>query len=258
MKQKNEYAVKLDLFEGPLDLLLYLVSKSEVDIKDISVADISKQYLEYLDIIRNLNINIASEYLLMAATLVRLKARELLPESELEALEEEEGIFNRQQLIEKILEYKKFKEAAGSLKIYESEHFGSFSRGKQEEIEAGLNNDNQSFESVTIFDLISAFKNILERVKEGDDEDDSNSIVRPDTVKLDDRIELILCKIEENNEVRFEDLFMDDPRKIVLIVTFMAILELVKMDKISFRQEKQLGSLYVRKRDPKNKKKEES
>ena len=129
MKQTDEYKVKLDLFEGPLDLLLYLVNKSEVDIVDISVAEISKQYLEYLDIMKNVDINIASEYLSMAATLVRLKAQELLPDVEAEVLEEEEGIYNRQQLIEKLLEYKTYKEAAGSLRKYEGEQYGSFSRG---------------------------------------------------------------------------------------------------------------------------------
>lgn len=116
-KAINEYKVKLDLFEGPLDLLLYLVTKSEVAIKDISVAMITSQYLEYLDVMSNLSITIASEYLSMAATLIRLKSHEMLPESEKELLEQEEDYINREQLIEKIIEYKKFKEAAGFLKF---------------------------------------------------------------------------------------------------------------------------------------------
>lgn len=246
MEQSNEYTVKLELFEGPLDLLLYLVTKAEVDITDISVSEISKQYLTYLDIIRNLNINIASEYLSMAATLVRLKAQELLPDQEAEVIEEDaEGIFNRQQLIEKLLEYKKFKEAAGSLKIYEAERFGSYARGKPEEVEALRENEEASFGSITIFDLIAAFKSVLE--KAGEIDEDSVQVVQRENIRLDDRIERILGFLHDTDEVLFEDLFKDDFRKIVLVVTFMALLELVKMKEITFRQEEQFGRLYVKK-----------
>lgn len=252
MKNNNEYEVKLDLFEGPLDLLLYLVQKSEVEIIDISVSEISKQYLEYLDIMRDLNINIASEYLSMAATLVRLKSRELLPDSDTEESEEEEGIINREQLIEKLLEYKKFKEAAGSLRTYESEHIGSFSRGKSEDIETTASPQDTGLESITMFDLIAAFKNVLERIeKEGPDKGQTITV---ENIRLDDRIDHILGKIEESPEILFDDLFLDDTRKIVLVVTFMAILELVKMERISFRQEEQFGSLFIKKRTPSEKK----
>ncbi len=244
--QSNEYNVKLDLFEGPLDLLLYLVTKSEVAIVDIAVAAISKQYLEYLDLLRDLNINIASEYLSMAATLVRLKARELLPDQEAEVLEEDgDGIVSRQQLVEKLLEYKKYKEAAGSLKLYEAERFGSYSRGKQEEVEAVRDPLDESLGTINVFDLISAFQRVLERSKEIDE--DEVRVVQRENVRLDDRIEYILSFLEDNTEVLFEDLFKDDNRKIVLVVTFMGILELVKMKAIRFRQEEQFGTLYVKK-----------
>lgn len=252
MKKNNEYEVKLDLFEGPLDLLLYLVQKSEVDIINISVSEISKQYLEYLDIMRDLNINVASEYLSMAATLVRLKSRELLPEGESETIEEEEEIINREQLIEKLLEYKKFKEAAGSLRTYEAEHIGSFSRGQSEDIETGIHSHDTSMDTITMFDLIAAFKNVLERYeKEGHPE---GQTIKTEDVRLDDRIDYILSKIEETKEIRFDDLFLSDMRKIVLVVTFMAILELIKMERISFRQEEQFGSLYIKKRKTPEKK----
>ncbi len=246
MKKSKDYEVKLDLFEGPLDLLLYLVQKSEVDIIDISVSKISKQYLEYIDIMRNLDINIASEYLSMAATLIRLKSRELLPENESEALDEEEGIINREQLVEKLLEYKKFKEAAGSLRTYETERIGSFSRGKNEEIETTLDSHNTSLDTITMFDLISAFKNVLERIEK--DGDDQQQTISTDNIRLDDKIEFILGKIEEKSEILFDDLFLGDNRKIILVVTFMAILELIKMERITFRQEEQFGALYIKKR----------
>ena len=112
MPLNQSYEVKLDLFEGPLDLLLYLVAKDEVDIAQISVARVAEQYLAYLDLIRELNINIAAEYLHMAATLVRLKASDILPSAEPVITEEGEGIYSREQLVAQLLEYKKYKEAA--------------------------------------------------------------------------------------------------------------------------------------------------
>jgi segregation and condensation protein A len=243
VKQRQEYNVKLDLFEGPLDLLLYLVAKAEVDITEISVAQIAKQYLEYLDLIRELNIEVASEYLAMAATLTRLKAREVLGVEDDEAVEgAEDEIYTRQQLIEKLLEYKKFKEAAGSLRVYESERFGSFARGRPEEVEVAHEEEEVSLGSISIFDLISAFKRLLERAKE---QQDVRSVT-PETIRLDDRIERVLTVLQDKEEVPFEELFEDDMRKLVLIVTFMAILELVKMQQVSFRQEKLFGQIYVK------------
>jgi segregation and condensation protein A len=246
VNSSGDYEVKLDLFEGPLDLLLYLVNVAEVDIADISVSAISRQYLDYLDVMRELNINVASEYLNMAATLVRLKALEMLPDSEAEALfDEEDGIYNRQQLIEKLLEYKKYKEAANSLKIYESENIGSYVRGRQEEIETTLENEEVSLGSLSIFDLITAFKRVLARAK--DDGPELYTMAKSENVRLDDRIEHLLCALEDKVEIAFEELFLQDRRRIVLVVTFMAILELVKMNRIVFRQEERFGTIFIRK-----------
>lgn len=245
MEPKKEYTVKLELFEGPLDLLLYLINKSEMNILDVSVADITKQYLSYLDVMRQLNIDIASEYLSMAATLIRLKAREMLPQDDDEELDGEEGIFNRQQLIEQLLEYKKYKEAANSLRVYESEQFGSFTRGRAEEVEPNSQQE-PLVGDVGVFDLISAFRRILERSKEQEPERGHVLVAEP--VKLDDRIEHVLGCLQDREEISFEELFSDDLRRIVVVVTFMAILELVKMQEIYFRQEEALGEIFVKKR----------
>ena len=241
--KRQEYEVKLALFEGPLDLLLYLVNKSEVNIIDIKVAEVVAQYLEYLDLMHELNIDIASEYLHMAATLIRLKASELLPQQEGEAVgEEEEGIYNREQLITQLLEYKKFKEAAHTLRSFESEHFGAFTRGAADVIEGGHTDHEIDLGNVSIFDLLSAFKRILDRA----DESDRNlHVVAVDTVKIDECIERVLTLLCDRNEARFEDLFAGDHRKIVIVVTFMAILELIKMQEISFRQEESFGPIFV-------------
>ena len=245
--RRSDYEVKLELFEGPLDLLLYLVNKSEVSIIDISVSQIVAQYLDYLDVMRELNIDVASEYLHMAATLIRLKARELLPAQEGETEEEEEGIYNRDQLVAQLLEYKKFKEAADTLRTFESEHFGAFTRGKGEVIEVERSADEVNLGNISIFDLLSAFKRILERTEK---EVDPRHVIEVDTVKIDERIEAILSMLCDSEEVRFEDVFLGDYRKIVVVVTFMAILELVKMQQVSFRQEENFGPIYIIRRAP--------
>ncbi len=249
-ERQNEYEVKLDQFEGPLDLLLYLINKAEVSIIDISVTEIVTQYIEYLDKIRQLNIDVASEYLHMAATLIRLKARELLPPQEGEVLEEQEdGIYNREQLIQQLLDYKKFKEAASTLKVFEAEQFGAFARGKTEVIEHSISDDEIDLGNLSIYDLLSAFKKILERA--ADPQAEYKHVVEVDNVKIDDRIEHILSVLSESEEVAFEELFSGDTRKIVLVVTFMAILELVKMQEIRFRQEENFGAIFVVKRHDK-------
>ena len=245
-KTGEEYEVRLELFEGPLDLLLYVVTKSEVPIHDISVSLINRQYLEYLDMMHDFNIIVASEYLNMAATLLRLKANELLPDSEPADLEDADAIIDRKQLIEKLLEYKKYKEAAGSLKIFEGEHFGCFARGKHDEVEVGSEEDGVDLGNLTFFDLVKAFRNVLERAK--DEPQGNGHVVMADDVKVDDRIEAILTMVEDSEEVPFENLFMGDFRRIVLVVTFMALLELVRMRLIIFRQEDHLSSIFVKKR----------
>ena len=246
MAEKKEYEVKLSQFEGPLDLLLYLVNKAEVDIVQISVSQITEQYLEYLDLMRDLNIDLAAEYLYMASTLIRLKARELLPDTEPEPMPEDGGIYNREQLIEQLLAYKKFKEAAMSLRHSEADQLGCYTRGASDEefIEAPIAGESM-IGSITVFDLISAFKRILQRAST----DERFHTITADDVKIDDRIEHVLGTIESEREIRFEELFGGDTRKIVLVVTFMAILELIKMGAIQFRLEEVFGAIFVKRRD---------
>jgi segregation and condensation protein A len=235
--------VILEAFEGPLDLLLYLVTRAEVNIVDISVAQITAQYLQYLDVMRDLNIDIAADYLHMAATLTYLKARELLPPSETDSLAApEEGIYNREQLIAQLLEYQKFKQAAGALKNFEAEQLGLFKRGVPEKIEAGNDESGVDLGSLSVFDLLTAFKRVLETAQK---EEQNRYGIKLDNIKIDDRIERVLTVLADKNEVLFEELFSDDLRKIVIVVTFMAILELVKMQEITFRQEQGFGPIYV-------------
>jgi segregation and condensation protein A len=240
----REYEVKLDMFEGPLDLLLYLVTKAEVDIVNLPVAQITAQYLEYLDLMTELNIDIAADYLHMAATLTYLKARELLPPIEGEELAQtEEGIYNREELVRQLLEYQKFKQAAGAFKNFETEQIHLFKRGIADAIERGPEDaESVDFGTISLFDILSAFKRVMERAQT---DDAYRQTVLADTVKIDDRIERVLSVLTDHAEVRFEELFSDDVRKLVLVVTFMAILELVKMREITFRQEERFGPIFV-------------
>ena len=244
---KHDYEVKIDQFEGPLDLLLYLVTKAEIDIAQISVSQVTKQYLEYLELLRELNIDVAAEYLHMAATLLRLKARELLPQdtpAEVLAGAEDE-IYTREQLIQQLLEYKKYKEAAGTLKGFEAHQIGTFARGAAERVEIEEPDGTVSLGNITLFDILSALKSIMAR----QEETGPLHVVRLDVAKIDDRIERILGLLAEKAEVRFEELFTDDLRRITIVVTFMAMLELVKMQEIRFRQEERFGPIFVTRRD---------
>jgi segregation and condensation protein A len=250
---KHEYEVKLDVFEGPLDLLLYLVQRDEVDIAQISVARVTEQYLSYLELMRELNINVAAEYLHMASVLVRLKAHEILPSAEPVELGEEDGIYSRDQLIQQLLEYKKYKEAARSLRQFEAAQAGTFPRGAADEVEGDAAPPEPSLAGVSVFDHLAAFRRVLEQAAG----EEPGHVVAVDTARLDDRLEHVLAMVREKDEVRFEDLFIDDHRRIVLVVTFMALLELIKMQEIVLRQEENFGAIFVARRSPETREPEE-
>ncbi len=253
-----DYEVKLGVFEGPLDLLLYLVQKNELDPRQISIAAITDQYLVYIDAAlkgvdteeegpdgviirkapREVNLSNAGEFLVMASRLMRLKARELLPADQKDELEDMEYELDRQALIQQMLEYQKFKEAARALRGIEGKNFGGFGRGKDdtgEEKETG-----EVEEEAGIFDLLSAFRAVvLSRPKAPVHE------VEIDDVTIEDKIQEVEVQLQERGRSLFEDLFSHDQRTISLVVTFMAILELAKLDRIVFRQSHGLGPIWV-------------
>lgn len=235
----QEYHIKLDIFEGPLDLLLYLVEKDEVDIQNIQVGRVCLQFLEYLNLMQELDIELAGEYLVMAATLTHLKARELLPHDDNELLTAEGEIVSREQLIAQLLEYKKFKEAAIALKKKEEDQSGSFYKQQPEKIEWHEVYEESSTE-VGVFDLLTAFKKILERIEN----QPLHEVIREE-VNLDDRIEHVLSFLYDSKQAKFENLFSGIRSRMMIVVTFMAILELMKMSQIKVRQEQQFGEIWV-------------
>jgi chromatin segregation and condensation protein Rec8/ScpA/Scc1 (kleisin family) len=235
---ESEYEVKLGLFEGPLDLLLYLVQKNELDPRQIQISVITDQYLVYMDTIKEMNLANAGEFLVMAARLMRLKARELLPADQKDELEDMEYELDRQKLIQQMLEYQKFKEAARVLRNHESRHFGAYGRGKPEA--ADEKSEAELEEEAGVFDLLSAFRNVvLQKPKLPVHE------VEIDDVTIEDRMQEVEIALNERGRSQFEDLFANDSRTISLVVTFMAILELAKLDRIVFRQSHALGPIWV-------------
>jgi len=235
---ESEYEVKLGVFEGPLDLLLYLVQKNELDPRQIQISVITDQYLAYMDTIKDLNLSNAGEVLVMAARLMRLKARALLPAEQKDELEDMEYELDRQALIQQMLEYQKFKEAARVLRNHESRHFGAYGRGKPESSEKETEEEPE--EEAGVFDLLSAFRNVvLQKPKLPVHE------VEIDDVTIEDRMQEVEITLNERGRSLFEDLFANDTRTISLVVTFMAILELAKLDRIVFRQSHALGPIWV-------------
>jgi segregation and condensation protein A len=229
------YKVKLDVFEGPLDLLLYLIKKEEINIYDIPVAKITEQYLEYLELMEMLDLNIAGEFLLMAATLMHIKSRMLLPPEEL-TLEEQEEADPRAELVKRLLEYKKFKEAAGELAKRESTERSIFTRKASDEADPAT---GQYFEA-SLFDLISAFSKILKKLPK----EVFHEIIK-DEVTVEEKIHEIFHKLVNEQALYFSGLFKDFSSKIEVIATFLAVLELIRLKEILIMQVGLFGEIQI-------------
>lgn len=233
---ETAYSVKVSQFEGPLDLLLHLIRENKIDIYDIPIAEITHQYLEQLDLMRELNLEIAGEFLVMAATLIQIKTRMLLPVDEDVPPEERED--PRIELIEKLLEYQAFKEVASGLKErreWWSDYFWrepSFLEGDEVDKEPLLFDLNR-------FDLIEAFRNILDKAPP-----ERVSITR-ETLTVKERMNLIIEKLEGKESIRFEDIFSEDYTRTQLVVTFLALLELLKLGIMKTYQEDSFKQIWV-------------
>ena len=214
------YTVRLEMFEGPLDLLLHLIHKNELDIINIPIALITEQYLEYLKLMKVLNLDIAGEYLLMASTLLYIKSKMLLPASPEEG--EEEGEDPRAELVRRLLEYQKYKEAAAELEKRPMLDRDVFIRSTSMEIEdAG----EEGRVEVSLFELVEAFRKILERVKA----EEFHEVIL-DRLSVEEKAQEILSLLQrEKRSMAFHLLFPEQASRRVIIITFLAILELVKM-----------------------------
>ncbi|MBW2182423.1 MAG: segregation/condensation protein A [Deltaproteobacteria bacterium] len=233
------YKVTLDIFEGPLDLLLYLIKKNEVDIYAIPIAVITDQYLEYLDLMKALNLDVVGEFLVMASTLTAIKSRMLLPPSEDEE-EGDEGIDPRAELMEHLLEYQRYKEAAHQLKDRELLEKDIFTRLQPEEQSLQVDKDTAVIE-VNLFDLVDALRKVIERKDLAGDFME----VTVEKISVKDKMVAILEKLKENQQITFQSLFDEVTTKYEIIVAFLSILELMRLRAVKVFQVHPYGEIRV-------------
>jgi segregation and condensation protein A len=225
--------IKIPVFEGPFDLLLHLIREHKIDIYDIPISLITSQYLEYIEIMKELNLEIAGDFLVMAATLIQIKSRMLLPPDEEAPLEEQED--PRRDLVQRLLEYQRYKDAALDFRTKEDEWLKVFHREPLSDEEEG---ELYLFD-LSLFDLLDAFRKILEKAPS-----EIVSITK-ETLTVKNRMSMIMEIIEEHEAVRFEDLFKEGITKIHLIVTFLALLELIRLGLVRAYQEREFGNIWV-------------
>lgn len=235
-----EYKVQLDIFEGPLDLLLYLLRKNEVDIHDIPIETITRQYMEYLSLMRMLDLNIAGEFLVMAATLMMIKSRMLLPVEERTDLpeEEEDEEDPRWDLVRQLVEYKKYKDAALLLESLGQRREQVFARDGLYP-DAGPNVE-VSLHDVSLFDLIDAFNEALSRIRE------ENLIqVFEDRVTVAQKIDHLMDEMRRKETVSLSSLFSTMTSRGEMVCTFLALLELIKLRQIRAQQAGSFGEIII-------------
>jgi segregation and condensation protein A len=229
------YRVKLEIFEGPLDLLLYLVKKNEYDIFDIPIHEITNQYMEHLELMKVLNLDVAGDYLVMASTLAHIKSKMLLPPRPTEDDEEEEED-PRMELALRLIEYQKYKEAAEKLDNFDVLMRDVFLKGA----EAALDGGEEVLEDLTIFQLVSAFRKVLmEAPKETIHE------VNIRELSLKQRMVELSELIASRKEVIFEELFERGSEKMVIVITFLALLELIRDRIVRIYQAQPFGTIRI-------------
>ena len=236
----EDYKVKLDVFEGPLDLLLYLIKRDEVDIYDISIERITKQYLSYMEAFHVLNIDLAGEFIVMAANLLYIKSRTLLPVDQQMAEEDAEEDDPRWELIRQLIEYKKFKEAAARLRDKEALMENLFPRIPVVPDLAPA--ENLLVEEVGIFDLIHAFQKILKRLEK---EPENLREIFEENFTVSEKIDYLLKVMSGGVAMRFEELFADVASRAEIVVTFLAMLELIRMKQLCVRQDSHFGEIWI-------------
>jgi len=232
-----ENRVSLEIFEGPLDLLLYLIKKDEVDIYEVSIERITDQYLEYIDTFKILNIELASEFIVMAANLMYIKSRTLLPRNEQAPEEDIDEEDPRWELIRQLVEYKKFKDAANYLEKREVENQKFYSA--EQLFCDDLEEEGEPIVNVGIFELIQAFQGVLKRF---DDEDDLTEIA-DDRFTVSDKIDYLITNVSKGQKVKFYQLFEEASTKSEVLVTFLALLELIRLNEFQVRQNGVLGEI---------------
>lgn len=236
------YKIKLPVFEGPFDLLLFLIKKNEIDIYDIPIAEITREYLAYIELMQILDLEVAGEFIEMVATLILIKTRMLLPKSDAETAEEVED--PRLLLTLQLLEYKRFKEASEHLQVREEKRRHYFPRStrylRQKFARTAAEDELELEIDATLFDLLTAFKQAMDNMPK-------ITVHQVKTIKitLEDQVRLLIERVSGKNHLLFSELVRDFTEKIYLIVMFMALLDLMKFNLISIKQTQVFGEIRI-------------
>jgi segregation and condensation protein A len=238
----GDYPVRLQNFEGPLDLLLHLIRKHEVDIYDIPIALVTKQYLDYLELMQELDLDVVVEFLVMAATLIHIKSRTLLPRPDPTQDDPEED--PRDALVRRLLEHQKFKAAAELLHEREIQRSAQWGRpdGRVAEV---VGDAPEPEVEVDLFSLMAAFRQVLERARQR-----PVVLLPPEQMSIETRIEQLLARLSDTVACGFEDLFHDVQTRGGMVVTFLALLEMIRLKVVRVYQQASCGPIRVYRRSP--------
>ncbi|MBT3192020.1 MAG: segregation/condensation protein A [Verrucomicrobia bacterium] len=239
MPVQEEYKVELEVFEGPLDLLLYLIKRDEVDIYDIPIERITAQYMEHLDVMRMLDLNIAGEFIVMAATLMMIKSRMLLPIEDQDEVEEEEDD-PRWDLVRQLVEYKKFKDIANQLQEREFHQENVFDFGGKSAAVLEPDDPSLVMQDVSLFDLISAFNDVLKNAPP-----ESIGEIAGEQYTVADKIDHVLKTIRRKGRIRFTEMFSKMASRHEVICTFLAMLELLRLRQVKAEQDNHFGEIVI-------------
>ena len=225
-----EYKVQFDVFEGPMDLLLYLVRKQEVDIYQVNLTQLATEFIQYVEFMRELDLEVAGEFVVMAATLMYIKSKELLPKDKQVVLDDEdEGDDPRWELIRQLVEYKKFKDAAAQLKEKELEQESIFVRHAPKPNFKLIETREAPKPDVSVFDLVKAVGTILQRIEE---KSEGEREISADAWSVSQKIEMFRQRIRTQTRFRFSELFEQDRTRQEVVVTFLALLEMIRMKQL--------------------------
>jgi segregation and condensation protein A len=230
--------IHLPLFEGPLDLLLYLIRREKLDVNDIPIAPITREYMEYLDLMRELNLDVAGEFMVMAATLIHIKSKMLVPIEPTEAEGEEEYVDPREELAQRLLEFQRYKEAAGIL--HQQAQIRAAQWTRPDTVIPRFDDAGEEMLEAGLYDLIAAFKEMLDRRKALLDHE-----VETEGPSVEDRMIELLAMIGEGESLEFLELFASLDTKAAMIVTFLALLELVRLKRVRVYQRGMFGAIRV-------------
>jgi segregation and condensation protein A len=230
--------IELPRFEGPLDLLLYLIRRDRIDIHDIPIAPITKRYMEYLDLMRELNLDVAGEFMLMAATLIHIKSKMLVPVEPAEAEGEEEAVDPREELVRRLLEFQRYKEAAGVL--HQQAQIRAAQWTRPDTVLPRFDDAGEEMLEAGLYDLIAAFKEMLDRRKTLLAHE-----IEADVTSVEERMAELLMLIREGESLEFLELFATLETKVEMIVTFLALLELIRLKRVRVYQRGLFGAIRV-------------